>query len=321
MNEEEVKISKDMFEVVGPNITASHSIVRKSMTYWQDAWRRLKKSVAAMICLAYLVLLILGAIFVPMFTGFTGSEIHSSEIYLPMFTTCTDAPYGTQGHIHLFGTDTMGRDVFTRIWLGAQISLTIGFLAAAGEFIIGLPYGGISGYLGGRVDMVMMRILEVIVGIPYLIVVILLLVVMKPGLWTIVLALGIVGWTNIARLVRGQTMQLKEQEFVMAAKVLGARPARVIWNHMLPNTMGLIIVSLTLTVPGAIFSEAFLSFIGLGVAVPTPSWGMLANDGIREIRNHFYLLLIPAIFISLTMLSLNILGDKLRDVLDPRLRK
>lgn len=321
MNETEIKLGKDAFEVVGANIAANQEIVRKSMSYWQDAWRRLRKSAAAMVCLIYLVLLVIGAIVFPMLSGFSGSEIHPSEAYKPPFTVCTDTTYHTEGHTHIFGTDSIGRDVFTRMWLGAQISLMIGFMAALTEFLIGLPYGGISGYLGGKVDMFMMRILEIIIGIPYLIIVILLLVVMKPGLWTIVLALAIVGWTGLARLVRGQVVQLKEQEFVLAAKVLGARSSRVIFNHMLPNTLGLVIVALTLAVPGAIFSEAFLSFIGLGVAIPTPSWGMLASDGIREIRSYAYLLFIPAAFISLTMLALNILGDNLRDVFDPRLRK
>lgn len=314
-------LTPDAFEVVGPNIAANQIIVRKSMTYWQDAWRRLKMSKAAMVCLIYLALVILGAIIFPMLSGFSGSEIHSSETYLPPFSVCTDSTYGTQGHMHIFGTDSIGRDVFTRIWLGAQISLFIGFVAALTEFLIGLPYGGLSGYLGGKIDLIMMRILEVVVGIPYLIIVVLLLVVMKPGLWTIVLALAIVGWTGLARLVRGQVAQLKEQEFVLAAKVLGASSSRVIMNHMFPNTLGLIIVTMTFAVPGAIFTEAFLSFIGLGVAIPTPSWGMLASDGIREFRSHAYLLFLPALFISLTMLALNIFGDKLRDVLDPRLRR
>lgn len=321
MDNNDFQLSRDAFEVVGPNIEASQAIVRKSMTYWQDAWRRLKMSKAAIVCLIYLVLLIIGAIVFPMMSGFNGSEIHSTETYLPPGTVCTDTTYGNAGHVHWFGTDSIGRDLFTRVWLGAQISLFIGFMAAVTEFLIGLPYGGISGYLGGKVDMVMMRILEVVVGIPYLIIVVLLLVVMKPGLWTIVLALAIVGWTSLARLVRGQIVQLKEQEFVMAAKVLGAGSSRVVMNHMLPNTLGLVIVTLTMAVPGAIFTEAFLSFIGLGVAIPTPSWGMLASDGIKEIRQYPYLLFIPAAFISLTMLALNILGDKLRDVLDPRLRK
>jgi oligopeptide transport system permease protein len=321
MNEIEYRPSKTDFEVVGANIEASQVIVRKSMTYWQDAWRRLKQSKASMICLIYLILLIIGAIVFPMVSGFTGSEIHSSETYLPPFSMCTDTTYGTQGHMHWFGTDSIGRDVFTRIWLGAQISLFIGFMAALTEFLIGLPYGGISGYLGKWVDNLMMRVLEIVIGIPYLIIIILLLVVMEPGLWTIVLALAIVGWTGLARLVRGQVVQLKEQEFVMAAKVLGAKAPRIVMNHMFPNTIGIVVVALTLAVPGAIFTEAFLSFIGLGVAIPTPSWGMLASDGIREIRQYPYLLFIPAAFISLTMLALNILGDKLRDVLDPRLRR
>lgn len=321
MDNNNMSFGKDAFEVVGPNLEANQVIVRKSMNYWQDAWRRLKMSKAAIACLIYLVLVVLGAIVFPMFSGFTGSEIHSSETYAPPGTVCTDNTYGNAGHTHWFGTDAIGRDVFTRVWLGAQISLFIGLMAAVTDFLIGLPYGGLSGYLGGKVDNIMMRVLEIIVGIPYLIIVVLLLVVMKPGLWTIVLAMAIVGWTGLARLVRGQIAQLKEQEFVLAAKILGAKPSRMIMNHMIPNTLGLIIVALTMAIPGAIFTEAFLSFIGLGVTIPTSSWGMLANEGIQEFRSHAYLLFIPALFISLTMLALNILGDKLRDVLDPRLRR
>jgi oligopeptide transport system permease protein len=227
----------------------------------------------------------------------------------------------TDGHMHIFGTDTLGRDIFTRTWSGGRVSLFIAFAAVFINFVVGIIYGGISGYLGGAVDNVMMRIIEIINGIPYLIIVVLLMMVIPPGAMTMVIAYATVGWTGMARLVRGQIMSLKQQDYIVAAKVMGARPARIIAKHLLPNTLSVVIVNITLAIPSAIFTEAFLSYIGLGVPVPMASWGVLANDGSRVFQMFPSQLIIPAICISLTMLSFNLLGDGLRDALDPKLRR
>jgi len=223
---------------------------------------------------------------------------------------------------HWFGTDDLGRDMFARVWFGGRISLFIGLMAALIDLLIGVIYGGISGYVGGKADQIMMRIVDVLYGLPYLIVVILLMVVMEPGLLTIITALVATGWIGMARLVRGQILQLKEMEFVLAARTLGADIKRLLFRHLIPNTMGPIIVNMTFTVPVAIYVEAFLSFIGLGVQSPLASWGTMVNDGVRVLLSgYWWRLAFPAFLISLTMFAFNIFGDGLRDALDPKLRK
>lgn len=223
---------------------------------------------------------------------------------------------------HWFGTDGLGRDVFTRTWYGARVSLFVGIMAALIDFVIGVIYGGISGYKGGRTDHIMMRIIEILYGLPYLLVVILLMVLMGPGLGTIIVALTVTGWVGMARIVRGQVLQLKNYEYVLASKTFGAKTLRIIRKNLLPNTMGPIIVQMTLTVPSAIFAEAFLSFMGLGIQAPFASWGVMANDGLPTILSgHWWRLFFPAFFISLTMFAFNVLGDGLQDALDPKLRR
>lgn len=310
------KLNASSFEWVGANISESESISKASTSYWKDAMKRLSKNKAAMVCLVFIGIILLLAIFVPIFSPYTVSEQHYAHTNAGMFFK--DA---TDGHIHLFGTDTLGRDIFTRLWHGARISLFISFTAVFVNFLIGVVYGGISGFLGGAVDNVMMRIIEIINGIPYLIIVILLMMVLPSGVMTIAIAYALVGWTNMARLVRGQIMSLKEQDYIVAAKVMGAKPSRIISKHLIPNTLSVVIVDITLEVPSAIFTEAFLSFIGLGVPVPWASWGTLANDGIKVFQLYPTQLIIPAVCISLTMLSFNLLGDGLRDALDPKLRR
>jgi oligopeptide transport system permease protein len=199
--------------------------------------------------------------------------------------------------------------------------LAVGLVASFINLVIGVIYGGISGYVGGKTDELMMRIVDIIYSIPILLIVILLMVILKPGLTNIFIALGISYWVDMARIVRGQILSLKEQEFSLAAKVLGASNRQILFRHLLPNTIGPITVNVTLMIPGAIFFEAFLSFIGLGVSAPMASWGVLASDGIRAIRSYPHLLFFPALFICLTMLSFHFLGDGLRDAFDPRLRK
>jgi oligopeptide transport system permease protein len=310
------KIEKNRFEWVGANSAESEGISRPSTSYWKDAMHRLSKNKAAMTCLIIIMFITLCSIIIPAVSPYTMSEQHLTHTYAPMgFKDSAD------GHLHLFGTDTLGRDIFTRIWHGARVSLFISFAAVFVNFIIGIIYGGISGYLGGAVDNIMMRIIEIINGIPYLIVVVLLMMIIPPGVMTMVIAYAFVGWTGMARLVRGQIMSLKQQDYVVAAKVMGAKPARIIGKHLLPNTLSVVIVNITLAIPSAIFTEAFLSYIGLGVPVPLASWGTLANEGSRVFQMYPSQLIIPAICISLTMLSFNLLGDGLRDALDPKLRR
>lgn len=309
-------IDKREFEWVGANAKESETIRRPSTSYWKDAMHRLSKNKPAMICLFLIIIIGLMSILVPVFSSFTMSEQHLAHTNAGMFFTDP-----VDGHMHLFGTDTLGRDIFTRIWYGGRVSLFIAITAVLINFIVGVIYGGISGYIGGTVDNIMMRIIEIINGIPYLIIVVLLMMILPAGTMTIVIAYAAVGWTGMARLVRGQIMSLKQLDYVVAAKVMGAKPVRIIGKHLLPNTLSVVIVNITLSIPNAIFTEAFLSYIGLGVPVPLASWGTLANDGSKVFQMYPSQLIIPAICISLTMLSFNLLGDGLRDALDPKLRR
>lgn len=307
-------IDASQFEWVGQDLEKMQEIGRPSISYWQDAIGRLKRDKVAMVFIGVLLVITLCAIIIPIFYPYTFNEQHRQHINAAMFFsdgTC----------FHIFGTDGLGRDMFVRIWEGARISLLIAFVSVLVNGLIGVVYGGISGYFGGIVDDIMMRIVEIVNGIPYLLIVILLMTVMDRGVTTIIIALVAVGWVGMARLVRGQVIQLKEQEFVIAAKTMGVPASRIIIKHLVPNLLSIIIVNLTLAIPSAIFNEAFLSFIGLGVRVPLASWGTLAQDGITNFRYYPYQLLIPAFFISITMLSFNLLGDKLRDAFDPRLRR
>jgi oligopeptide transport system permease protein len=302
------ELSQELFTHVGKNISEMEAIARPSITYWQDAWRRLKQNKAAMLGLIIIILYTFMAIVGPYMTPYDYRTTNPSEINQPPSAR------------HWFGTDSLGRDLWARTWMGARVSLMIGFVAALLNAVIGVLVGGISGYFGGKVDMIIMRFVDIMYAIPYMIIVILMMVVLGQGIMPLILALVIGGWVGMARLVRGQILQLKEQEFVLAAKVLGASHSRIIWKHLIPNAMGVILVNLTMSVPSAIFTEAFLSFIGLGVVPPHSSWGQLASYGAQSFRVYPYQLFIPAFFISTTMLSLNLLGDGLRDALDPRLR-
>lgn len=297
------KIDKSRFAWVGSDPEKREGISRPSVTYWKDAMGRLMKNKVAMVCLVIIVLIILSCVIVPFVTPFESREQHLGEANKGM---CTD---------------NLGRDLFVRAFEGGRVSLMIAFSAVFVNLIIGMIYGGISGYFGGMVDNIMMRIVEVVNGIPYLIVVVLLMMVLPKGIFTMVVAYATVGWTGMARLVRGQCLSLKNQEFVVAAEAMGAKAGRIIRKHLLPNTLSVIIINVTLAVPSAIFTEAFLSYIGMGVPVPQPSWGMLAQEGASVFQLYPWRLWIPAIAISLTMLSFNLLGDGLRDAFDPRLRR
>lgn len=241
---------------------------------------------------------------------------YNDQVTTEIYDTVRNARYP-------FGTDNLGRDLLTRVMYGARISLFVALIATLVNFLIGVVYGAISGYEGGRVDSIMMRIVDIINSIPLVLYVILLMVLFgtQGGLRPIIIAIGTVYWVGMARLVRGQMLSLKEQEFVMAARALGVPKHQIIIRHLIPNAMGPIIVSMTMMIPSAIFTESFLSFIGLGVSAPQASWGTLANNALQSLLTYPYQLFFPAAAIAITMLAFNFLGDGLRDALDPRLRK
>ncbi|RKQ33439.1 oligopeptide ABC transporter permease [Oceanobacillus halophilus] len=226
-----------------------------------------------------------------------------------------------QDQYYWLGTDTLGRDQWTRLWDGTTVSLLIAFIAAAISLLIGVAYGGIAGYYGGKVDDVLMRILEVLVGIPNLVIILLMMLVLDPGITSIVIALTITGWTGMARIVRGEVMKQKNQEYVLAARTLGQSNWKVITKHLLPNISGIIIINTMFNIPDAIFFEAFLSFIGLGITPPDASLGTLINTGFDNIMLYPYMLVFPAILISVIMIAFNLIGDGLRDAFDPKMHK
>lgn len=301
-------LDSKLFNTVGKNTSQMEAISRPNLTYWKDAWRRIKQNKAAFLGLIIIMIYVFLAVFGPMMNNYDYTAVNSSK--MNQFISSD----------HWFGTDELGRDLWTRVWRGARVSLTIGFLSTILNTIIGGLVGGISGYYGGNLDLFLMRFIDILYGIPYLIVSILVMVVLGPGMTSLIIAMVIVGWIGTARFVRGEVLRIKEQDFVAAAKVLGVSDIEVIIKHIIPNVMGLIITNLTMAVPRAIFNEAFLSYIGLGISPPECSWGILAKSGIKMLRIYPYQLFIPSFFICTTMLALNLLGDGMRDALDPRLR-
>ncbi|USG64184.1 ABC transporter permease [Brevibacillus ruminantium] len=305
-----------LFRPLQKNAEARDLSTRPSLTNAQLVLRKLIKNKLAMLGFAIIVGLILMAIIGPHLVPYSASD---------QSLLTKNKPLSAE---HWFGTDELGRDMFARTWAGARISLTIGVVAALIDLVVGVTVGGISGYMAGRgkrgdrIDTIIMRIIEVLYGLPYLLVVILLMVVMEPGMLTIIIALSATGWTGMARLVRGQILQLKNQEFILASQVLGAKFSRILLKHLIPNTIGVIIVNLTFTIPSAIFAESFLSFLGLGVQAPDASWGTMTNDALGVIlTGDWWRLFFPGLMISLTMFAFNVFGDGLQDALDPRLRE
>ncbi|MBN2504548.1 MAG: ABC transporter permease [Bacilli bacterium] len=392
---------KEDFEFVDSSLKQDKEQIRTSLTYWKDAWRRLKQNRLALVGLIAIILITLIAIFGPLFTAHTYREQDNDKInttpaldiyqiddglfvYVSrqyrLFIVSEDGVLGdllvnTETNVNLryktyeyngeeitldysykfsddpeykdidftftykdvetfekhktvlnktypFGTDQLGRDVMTRVFYGARISLTVALVATLVNLFIGVAYGAISGLEGGKVDNTMMRIVDIINSIPLLLYVILLMVMIdNRGLWTIIITLGSVYWVGMARLVRGQVLSLKNQEFVLAARMLGVSKGKTITKHLIPNALGPIIVSMTMMIPTAVFTESFLSFIGLGISAPTASWGTLANDALGGLELFPYQLFFPSLAIAITMLAFNFLGDGLRTALDPRLRK
>lgn len=310
--------SVEMFEPADRSSGDKDRIQRPTIKYWPDVWRRLKQNKLAMIGLLIIIGMIILSIIGPLVSGFT----YDKQDYVNI-----NVKPGVMKQF-LFGTDELGRDLFTRVTMGTRYSLFIGVLAALIDVTIGVLYGGIAGISGSRVDTVMMRIAEIIYSIPYMLVVILMSVVFSSdggsgtSLIVMVIAMTITGWVPMAVMVRGQVMQLKQFEYSLASKSLGAGNAWILKKHIIPNTLGPILVNVTLTIPRAIFSEATLGFLGLGLQAPKPSLGNLASDALSSMAvGNSYQLVFPAIFISLVMFAFNVLGDGLRDALDPRLRK
>ena len=311
----------------------------KGASLWQDAWKRLLKNKLAVFGLVVMAIMAFAVIFGPMIlywaTGFTADGIPENGDLIRSFPPSL---------LHPMGTDEAGRDLLARVLQGGRISLMVGVISTFVSLIVGVSYGAIAGFVGGKIDNVMMRIVDMIYAIPYILIVIVLLSVFggqntpdwiqflsekvggagNQGLSQIFLlffALGLVSWLTMARVVRGQVLSLKNQEFVLAAKATGVSTFGIIFRHLVPNTLGPVIVYATLTVPSVMLTEAFLSYLGLGVQAPFASWGSLASDGVKNIAIFPWQLLFPGLTMAMTLFSLNFLGDGIRDALDPQTRK
>lgn len=269
---------------------STHSLI------WRRFWSNPLGKAGIILLLPILIFIFIG----PSLSGYSYDALH---------LTHKNEPPSNQ---FWFGTDDLGRDMFTRIWYGARISLTVGLLAAFIDLCIGLIWGGISGLIGGRIDEVLMRCADILYSLPYLLIVILLTVILGSGLSSLLIAITLTGWITMARIVRGQILLLKEMDYIMAAKALGASFTRLLFIHLLPNAVGPILITLTLTIPSAIFSEAFLSFLGLGIQAPQASWGTMANEGLPALQFYPWRLFFPAFFITQTLLAFHLIGEGLK---------
>ncbi|MEL3909249.1 MAG: ABC transporter permease [Treponemataceae bacterium] len=305
-----MELTKDLFTPIPKSQEESELIARPSVTFWQDVWRRFKKNPVALFALILLAFLVIMVIVGPHIRGFSYDKIDGNLKDI------------TPNSTYWFGTDSAGRDIFTRVWMAGRTSLVIGFTAAILVTIVGILYGCIAGFVGGIVDTLMMRFVEILSALPYLLIVILLQIRLKDrSLNTLLLALVITGWTGTARLVRGEVLKVKSQEYVLAAKTLGVSTWKTIIKHIVPNVMPVVIVSLSFDIPGFIFSEAFLSYLGIGLAPPATSWGIMCSEAQLNMMFYPHQLFFPSLMIALVMLSFTLLGDGLRDALDPKLRK
>ena len=341
----EVQLTADLFEVSPADMTQHEAITRPSLTFWQDARKRLFRNKGALTGLIILSIICFLTVFGPMFNEYAYDPQHLRPAKVPprmpvvsslgiMDGTKMDKKFdGTQERVdsyklkgvedgvnYWFGTDDLGRDLWTRTWTGARVSLFIAILAAIYDLLIGVTYGGVSAYYGGKVDMYMQRFIEILTGIPSLVILTLFILVFEPGVLSMSLAMAISGWTGMSRIVRSHVLRIKNQEFVLASRTLGASDKKIIIKHLFPNIIGPVVVMMMFSLPNAIFYEAFLSFIGLGLQPPYASLGVLINDGFKQLQTNPYMMFIPSMVICLLIFSLNLLADGLRDAVDPKMR-
>jgi oligopeptide transport system permease protein len=306
----QIALTPELFEPAHRSAEEAERITGPPTSFWGDAWRRLRRNRFAILAGGVILLVLALAVAGPWLTPYTATEqVLERQYQEPSLSG------------FWFGTDEFGRSMFDRVWIGTRISLYIAALVTILDIGVGMTYGAISGYYGGRVDNIMQRLVEILVGIPILVVAVLTMLVLKPGILSLTIAIGLTGWTTSARLIRGQVLRLKEQEFFLASRSLGAGTYRLISKHLLPNVFYIVIITLMYTVPTAVFFEAVLSFIGLGIQPPNASLGALINDGADQMRLTPHLLIFPAIVLSLLTVGFRLLGDGLRDALDPRMRK
>lgn len=301
------KISPDASRL--PELVVDIDAIESGTSLWRDAWLRLRKNRLALASFWILVFMVVFCFAGPFFTS---QDYRSNNLDQTLLSPGTE---------HLFGTDDLGRDQLVRVMVGGRVSLGVGIIATAVSLLIGVTYGATAAYIGGKVDAVMMRLVDVLYALPFTIFVILLMTLFERSIVLLFVVIGAVEWLTMARIVRGQVLSIKEQEFVEAAVSLGYSTPRIIARHIIPNVLGVVVVYATLTVPSVMLLESFLSFLGLGVQPPMPSWGSLIKLGADNIQLYPYLLIIPALFFSLTLFSLNFLGDGLRDALDPKSSK
>ena len=301
-------IPEEEFALLDASEKDSEFVAVESKTYLQDTWSRFKKNKLALLSLVFLAVIVLLAVFVPILSPYTYDEMNLAQINaLPNAS-------------HWLGTDKFGRDILVRIMYGARISLSVGVAAAVLNLVIGVTYGVICGYVGGKVDLVLMRLVDIIYSVPTLLYVILAMLIFGSNVFSVLIAIGISSWVGMARLVRGQILSLKEQEYAQAAFILGASRTRIMFKHLLVNCLGPIIVDTTLMVPTAIFTEAFLAFVGIGISIPQASWGTMANEARSLLQTQPLQMIWPVLAICLTMLSLNFIGDGLSEAFDPKKR-
>ena len=284
---------------------------------WVDARRRLFRNRASMAGIILLALVALMALLAPLLSAYAYDEINYDIVacapnWWPAGMSCN------AGGSHWFGTDAVGRDLFVRVLYGARVSLAVGLVATLVSLLIGVIYGATAGYLGGRVDNLMMRIVDILYSLPFIFFVIILMVLFDRNFFLLFVAIGAVEWLTMARIVRGQTLSIKQKEFIEAARAGGVGPFAIIRRHIIPNVVGPVVVYVTLTVPGVILTESFLSFLGLGIQEPLTSWGVLISDGANQMQTAPWLLIFPSLFMAVTLFCFNFIGDGLRDALDPR---